>query len=77
MKLLQTTWKQCPCCMEEHEVQTIQVVESNVFKGVPVKYDAEYCYCSRADETYAEEQQLSRNYGAMKNAYDKECESNG
>ena len=77
MKVLQTMWKHCPCCMEEHEVQMIRVVESNVFKDVQVQYDAEYYYCNRADETYAEEQQLSRNYEAMKNAYDKECENHG
>lgn len=39
----------CPCCMEEHEVQTITVMENNVFKSVPVEYMAEYFYCDQAD----------------------------
>ena len=61
--------KICPCCMDEHEVQMITVQEKNVFKGVPLEYDAEYYYCDRADETYADEPQISANDIAMKNAY--------
>ena len=41
----------CPCCMEEHEVRIINVVQHNEFKGVSVGYEAEYHYCDRADET--------------------------
>ena len=61
--------KLCPCCMEEHEVQTITVVENTVFKNVPIEYTAEYFYCPYADETYADENQISANDIAMKNAY--------
>ena len=61
--------KICPCCMEEHEEQTITITESNVFKNVPVEYEAVYYYCPRADETYADEQQIAANDIAMKNAY--------
>lgn len=61
--------KICPCCMEEHEVKIIAIQEKNVFKNVPVEYIAEYFYCSLADETYADEQQISANDIAMKNAY--------
>ena len=61
--------KICPCCMEEHEVKIITIQEKNVFKGVPVEYCAEYHYCSQAEETYADEQQISTNDIAMKNAY--------
>ena len=43
--------------------------ETSVYKGIPVEYDVEYYYCDQADETYADEQQLSVNYAAMKNAY--------
>ena len=59
----------CPCCMEEHDVQRIATVESNVFKGIPIEYNAEYYYCDQADEAYADEQQISINDIAMKNAY--------
>ena len=61
--------KKCPCCMEEHEGKIINIHEKNVFKGVPVEYYAKYHYCSQADETYADEQQISSNDIAMKNAY--------
>lgn len=59
----------CPCCMEEHEVKIITILEQNVFQGVPVEYVAEYHYCERANETYADERQISVNDMAMKNAY--------
>ena len=69
MTNVKTEKKLCPCCMEEHEVQTVVVRENNVFKDVPVEYDAEYFYCDRANETYAEEPQIAQNDIAMKNAY--------
>ena len=69
MKINSTEKMLCACCMEEHDVKTIMIRESNIFKGVPVEYDAEYFYCDRADETYADEQQISQNDIAMKNAY--------
>ena len=69
MKIVRSEKKLCPCCMEEHEVKTVVVREHNVFKGAEVDYDAEYIYCDQADETYAEESQISANDIAMKNAY--------
>lgn len=69
MKTSMTEKMLCPCCMEEHNVQKITVREKNVFKGVPVRYAAEYWYCDRTDETYADEQQIASNDIAMKNAY--------
>ncbi len=69
MKVLQSINMLCPCCMEEHAVQTITVSEHNVFKNVPVEFKAEYFYCDQAEETFADEQQISMNDIAMKNAY--------
>lgn len=69
MKILSRERMLCPCCMEEHEVHRVTIVESNVFKGASVGYNAEYFYCDRADETYADEQQISLNDIAMKNSY--------
>lgn len=69
MKIVRTEKRLCPCCMEEHEVKTIVVREHNIFKGIEIDYDAEYFYCDQADETYAEENQISANDIAMKNAY--------
>ena len=69
MKTIRSDKKLCTCCMEVHEVKTVFIHESNIFKGISVDYDAEYCYCDQADEFYAEEQQISQNDIAMKNAY--------
>ena len=69
MKILMTNRMLCPCCMEEHDVQRVTTVESNVFKGMPNEYNAEYYYCDQADEAYADERQISLNDIAMKNAY--------
>ena len=69
MKILMSERILCPCCMEKHDVKRVTTEESNIFKGVPVKYEAEYFYCDRADETYADERQVSSNDIALKNAY--------
>ena len=61
----------CECCMEEHDVRKVLVKEKNIFKGICVDYDAEYFYCDHADETYADEEMISGNDIAMKNAYRK------
>lgn len=72
MKTNKTEKRLCECCMEVHGVQRVLVREKNIFKGVSVDYDAEYFYCDRADETYADEEMISTNDVAMKNAYRKE-----
>lgn len=69
MKIIATHKRTCPCCMDIHDVNRVIVNENTLFKGVPLKYDAEYCYCEKADEYFAEEQQISSNDIAMKNAY--------
>ena len=69
MKILNVERRLCACCMEEHDVKTVVIHEKNVFKGIPVEYDAKYFYCDHANETYADEQQISQNDIAMKNAY--------
>ena len=59
----------CPICMEKHEIKTIHVLETNTYKGQSVEYDAQYTYCELSDESYANEEQLTINDIAMKNAY--------
>lgn len=71
MRTIKTEKRLCECCMDEHDVQRVFVKENNIFRGVPVEYDAEYFYCGRADETYADEDMISANDIAMKNAYRK------
>ena len=62
----------CTCCMEEHEVKTVHIMEHGSFKKVPVEYEAAYFYCDRADELYMDESQMQANDLAMKEAYRKE-----
>lgn len=62
----------CPCCMEEHEVQVVEVQEQNIFKQVQVGYLAKYFYCEKVDEYYTDETMLQENDISMKNAYRKE-----
>ena len=42
MKILKTERKLCMCCMEEHEVQIVDVHEKLTFKGKKVEYNAIY-----------------------------------
>lgn len=59
----------CVSCMEEHEVPMVKVRETNVFKDMEVEYEATYFYCENSDEYYADEEMISSNDIAMKNAY--------
>ena len=69
MKIIHSQKMLCPCCMEDHDVQIVRVNEVNVFKSINVSYDAEYYYCDKSGETYADEKQFAQNDIAMKNAY--------
>ena len=52
----------CPCCMEKHEEQIIKMMDSTIFKGVSVEYEAQYHYCKLADEYFEDEQLKHRTY---------------
>ena len=71
MQVIRRIKKLCLCCMEEHDVQFVRVQEYTHFKGVEVDYSAEYEYCENADEYIAEDEMISRNDMAMKDAYRK------
>lgn len=61
----------CPCCMEEHDVKIVEVLDHVTFKDVLVDYNAIYNYCDRAEEFYANDDQISKNDISLKNAYRK------
>ncbi len=71
MKVLKSEKCTCPSCMEEHEVKTVLVDESSVYKDEKVCYKAEYMLCDNTQELFASEQQLSQNDLNLKNAYRK------
>ena len=57
MKIIKSEKRICSCCMEEHEVKTVHVMEQATFKNSTVKYEASYLFCDLADELYMDEQQ--------------------
>lgn len=71
MEIIRSEKKLCMCCMENHEVKTVLINTNNIFKNVPVNYQAECFYCENTQETYEEEYQTKANDIRMKNAYRK------
>lgn len=71
MKIIKSEKRICPCCMEEHEVKTVQVKDHATFKNRAVEYNATYLFCNLADELYMDEMQIQENDIKMKDAYRK------
>lgn len=71
MKIIKSEKRLCTCCMEEHEVKTVLVLEQATFKNVKVSYEASYLYCEAAEEFYMDEQQMQENDVRLKDAYRK------
>lgn len=69
MKILKSEKRLCTCCMEEHEVKTVLLLENATFKNVKVDYEASYLYCDAAEEFYMDEQQMQENDMRLKDAY--------
>ena len=59
----------CASCMEDHEVQVIEVEESGTFKGERVSFIAVYEYCSNTEEYSETEEMMRINSLAQKDAY--------
>ena len=69
MRTIKKELKQCFSCMEEHEIEIVEVEETDTFKGESVTFNAIYEYCVNADE-YSETEELMRsNSLAQKDAY--------
>ena len=69
MKALETEKKLCLTCMEEHQVQKVEVTEENQYKDKRVSYPAVYEYCPNAEEFVAEEEMIDANDISFKDAY--------
>ncbi|MBR5800297.1 MAG: DUF4065 domain-containing protein [Lachnospiraceae bacterium] len=72
MKILKREKCLCTCCMEEHEVKTVLLIEQATFKNAKVDYEVSYLYCDVADEFYVDEQKMKENDMRLKDAYRKE-----
>lgn len=69
MKILRSEKRICTCCMEEHDVKTVQIKEQALFKEREVSFEAVYMYCELADEFYMDEHQIKENDIRLKDAY--------
>lgn len=69
MKKIKSELKFCIHCMEEHEVDIVEVAETEIFKGRKVKFKAIYQYCPIEDELLETEEMMRVNSLAMKKAY--------
>lgn len=69
MKKVLRERKLCLICMEEHEVDTVQVIDTEIFKDQEVTFTATYEYCSNAEEFLETEAMIKANSLAMKDAY--------
>ena len=70
-KIISTQYRLCECCMEEHDVQEVLLQETNIFKGESVAYTARYFYCDNEETYFEDEDMLSENGMALRNAYRK------
>lgn len=71
MKIIKSEKRICACCMEEHEVKTVLVMDHATFKKSTVNYEASYLFCELAEELYMDEQQMQDNDIRLKDAYRK------
>ncbi len=71
MKIIKSEKRICSCCMEEHEVKTVLVMDHVTFKNRTVDYEASYLFCELAEELYMDEQQIQDNDIRLKDAYRK------
>lgn len=55
--------------MEEHEVDTVEIIETEIFKEEEVSFKAIYEYCPIGDELLEKEEMIRSNSLAMKDAY--------
>ncbi|RBP00001.1 type II TA system antitoxin MqsA family protein [Rossellomorea aquimaris] len=69
MKIVKSEKKLCLLCMEEHEVETVEVTDDEIFKGEEVQFTAKYEYCSATEDLMETEEMIKANSLAMKDAY--------
>lgn len=69
MRIIKSEKRLCTCCMEEHEVKTVLVMDHATFKNTGVDYEASYLFCDLAEELFMDEQQMQDNDVRMKDSY--------
>ncbi len=71
MKVIRSEKRLCTCCMEEHEVKTVRVMERASFKKCTGRLRGYLLFCDAAEELYMNESQIQENDIAIKDAYRK------
>lgn len=57
---------QCPCCMDTHRIQTVQMQENYfLMNGTEISFTLEYEYCQLADVLWVTSEQSRRNTEAF------------
>lgn len=69
MNKIKSENRACLICMENHEIDTVEVMETEIFKDEEVSFTAIYEYCSNADEYLETDAMIKANSLAMKDAY--------
>lgn len=65
--VINTEYRLCPSCMEEHRVQTIRIKERVLFKDVEVEFEPIYLFCNNSGEYI--DSDISGNDILLKDAY--------
>lgn len=69
MNILKTEQKLCLSCMEEHNVNIVEVEEQVTYKNLEVEFISIYEYCANSDDYIETEDMIRTNSLAMKDAY--------
>ncbi|MDR3598894.1 MAG: type II toxin-antitoxin system MqsA family antitoxin [Desulfosporosinus sp.] len=69
MKILKTEQRLCLSCMEEHNVNIVEVEEQEIYKDLEVEFISTYEYCADSQEYIETEDMIRTNRLAMKDAY--------
>ena len=69
VKKLASEKKFCFLCMQEHVVETVELLECTNYRGEEVYFHARYDYCTLADEYVENESMIKINIAAIKDAY--------
>lgn len=73
MVILKSETRLCLSCMEEHQVDIVEITEQETFKGEDIKFVAIYEYCSNTDYYLETEDMIRANSLALKDGYRKKA----
>jgi hypothetical protein len=69
MKKIKSVRKLCFLCMEEHDVDIVEIMDNEIYKNKEVTFPAIYEYCFNTNEFLENEEMIKNNSMSMKDAY--------